>query len=302
MIGAVIEGFKARKLPFRENVSTATLSTFRIGGVAACVAEPCCVGELVEAIRLCIGNGTPYAVIGRGSNILFGDDRIETVLIRTVRLDAVRLLPQGRIHALCGASLPAVSALAAREGLGGLAFACGIPGTVGGAVFMNAGAHGASVGDVLESVEIYDPTVDKIETLVHEKKSENYRFSEYQSKNSVILSATLHLRESEAPAEIWAEMKRLNERRRTTQPLEFPSAGSVFRRPAPHVPLSRILDELGLKGKRVGQAAVSQKHAGFIVNLGGATAREVQALILEIQNITEREKGFRPKTEIRFIP
>ena len=293
---------KQRGIPYRSNVSTATLCTFRIGGIARLVIEPQCMGELIAALCLCREHARSYAVIGRGSNLLFDDNAIDTVLIRTAALDAVRILANGRIVADCGVPLGTLSATAARAGLAGLAFACGIPGTVGGALYMNAGAHGKCMLDLVETAEIWNPELQKIETLFNHQLNNSYRNSAFKAKNTVVLRATLALLPDADPAPIFAEMRALLQKRNTTQPTDLPSAGSVFCRPAPDVPLSRIMDELGLKGLRVGGAMVSPKHAGFIVNTGSATANDVRALIEQIQNILEREKGFRPVTEIRRIP
>lgn len=296
------EVLKRRSIPYRCRVSAATLCTFRIGGVARLVVEPRCIGELIDVVACCEQQGISYAVIGRGSNVLFDDGEIETVLIRTVGLDAIRVEENGRVRADCGASLGALTKLAAREGLIGIGFACGIPGTVGGALFMNAGAHGKSILDVTESVQIWDADKREIKTLFNDQLNNSYRKSVFQAKKAVILQATLCLEAGGDPTAIAAEMRELLKRRNATQPTDLPSAGSVFRRPAPDVPLSKILDELGLKGRRVGGAMVSPKHAGFIVNDGGATAKDVRTLMWEIQNIVERERGFRPCPELRSIP
>lgn len=296
------EVLRARKITHRRFVSTATLCSFRIGGAAATVVEPSCLGELTEAVSLCRQMEKPFAVIGGGTNLLFDDAPINVVLIRTTSLCGVRFLGGGRVKALCGTPLPQLASLCAARGLGGLSFAAGIPGTLGGALFMNAGANGKEMANVVRSVKYYDPTADQITTLFNQELSYSYRNSVFQSNFGVILSAELDLAPMRPCAEIFAEMKALSAKRRASQPLEFPSAGSIFRRPSPAVPLSKLLDGLGLKGKRIGGAAVSEKHAGFIVNLGGATARDVRALILEIQNLVEGECGIRPIPEIRFIP
>lgn len=302
MTGVLEDVLKGRGMPYRLGVLTAELCTFRIGGPAKLVIEPTCIGELLDAVMLCQSGGYPYTVIGRGSNILFDDGEIETVLIRTNGLDAARVLDGGLLYAHCGVSLGALTTLAAREGLEGLTFACGIPGTVGGAIFMNAGAHGSAILDVTKSVTVLDVREQKIKTLFNHQLNNSYRNSVFQKENAVVLHATFALKPHGDPARILAEMQALRARRRVSQPLTEPSAGSAFRRPAPDVFVSKIIDELGLKGMRVGGAAVSRKHAGFIVNVGGATAKDVRTLIAEIQNIVERERGFRPIPEIRFIP
>lgn len=302
MIRTLKDVLKKRDIPYREGVLASSLCTFRIGGRVRLLVEPQCIGELICVTDQCKRLELTFAVIGRGSNILFGDDEIKTVLIRTTALDAVRLAENGRLCADCGASLGALTAVAARAGLGGLAFACGIPGTVGGALYMNAGAHGSSILDLTERVLAWDTDCGQIRTLLNEQLNNSYRNSVFQQKNMLILQAVLRLQTDCDPQTIRAEMKALLERRRATQPVTVPSAGSTFRRPAPDICLSKILDELGLRGMQVGGAAVSPKHAGFIVNNGDATARDVRTLIEKIQNIVEREKGFRPIPEIRFLP
>lgn len=281
---------------------TATLCTFRIGGPAKVLLEPRCVGELVDAVCLCAQTKTPFAVIGKGSNVLFDDSEMETVLIRTTALDALRVLPEGKLHALCGASLSALAICAARAGFGDLAFACGIPGTVGGALFMNAGAYGSAILDVAEKVTALNVDSGKIETYFNNQLNNSYRNSVFQSQNTVILDATFRCTQCADTAAIFDKMRTLRAARRAAQPIHLPSAGSVFRRPAPHIFVSKIVDELGLKGMQIGGAQISPQHAGFIVNTGGATAGDVRTLITEIQNIVERERGFRPIPEIRFIP
>lgn len=302
MIASLEDVLKERGIPYRRGVLSATLCSFHIGGPAALVIEPSCLGELIDALLLCKRFGKPFAVIGKGSNLFFGDGIIKTVLIRTTTLCGARFLRDDCVRALCGTSISHLAALAAQQGLSGLSFAAGIPGTLGGALFMNAGAYGKEMSDVVKSVDFFDLDTEEITTLFHQKLNYSYRNSVFQAKNGVILSAELSLGPNRDRAEILREMRALCQKRRATQPLDFPSAGSAFRRFSADAPLSKLLDTLGLKGKRVGGAAVSQKHAGFIVNLGGATARDVMALIEEIQNIVEGACGAKPIPEIRFIP
>ncbi len=301
MTRALEEVLRKTDVPWRAGVMSAALSTFRIGGPAAVLIEPRCMGELVTAVKLCKETHCPFAVIGRGSNILFDDAPLPMALIRTVRLNAVRFTSYG-VKADCGLSLGGLCTLAASRGFADLCFAYGIPGTLGGGVFMNAGAHGRELSECVRSVTVYSPETDKIETLFNDQLNFSYRKSIFQENSTVILSATLFLRERADPTAVFAQMRDLRAARSRTQPVELPSAGSVFRRPAPDLPIGRLLDELGLKHLRVGGAAVSGKHAGFIVNLGGATAADVKQLIVQIQNIVEKERGIRPQTELRFIP
>ncbi len=280
---------------------TATLCTFRIGGRADMVIEPRCVGELIESVRCCILLDLPFAVIGKGSNVLFDDGEIHTVLIRTAALDTVRFF-DAEVEALCGVSLARLAHQCAKKGTDELCFAAGIPGTLGGALVMNAGAHGAALGDLVKSVRVYDFCSDKIKTLFNHELNYSYRKSVFQSRGMLVLSAKLSLNFCCEPCDAMAKIQVLGASRKATQPLDFPSAGSAFRRPGPSLPLSKIMDELGLKGMRVGDAAVSEKHAGFIVNLGNACASDVKKLMLQIQNILEKERGIRPQPELRFIP
>jgi UDP-N-acetylmuramate dehydrogenase len=167
---------------------------------------------------------------------------------------------------------------------------------------MNAGTHAGEMSNVVERVDAFFPKTGEIKTLFNQELSFSYRKSCFQSENAVLIAATLQLIPGADPTELFGEMRELGLARKVKQPLDLPSVGSVFRKPSPDIAVSKIIDELGFKGKRIGGAEVSQKHAGFIVNVGGATARDVQTLIAEIQNTVEREKGFRPIPEIRFIP
>lgn len=301
MSGALEGKFQEYGIPYRTNVCAATLSTFRIGGVIGIVAEPRCEWELLNAVTLCRACGAPYTVIGNGSNLLFEDGRIETVIIRTVALDAVRITQTG-VRASCGTLLPKLSVLTAKAGFSGLQFACGIPGTLGGGLAMNAGAHGKCLSDVVRAVRVWDPDTNEIKTDINFKWNTSYRNIEYKAKNSLFISAELALCHGSDPAEIEAEIKRLRVARAGAQPLQFPSAGCVFCRPCPDLPIGKLLDELGCKGMAVGGAAVSQKHAAFIVNRGGASANDVKKLMLEIQKKVEKERGIILQSEIRIIP
>ena len=297
----VFDVLKERGVAVRENVPTAPLCTIKIGGSVALFIEPICKNELVDTILLLKNMGYPYALIGKGSNVVFDDGTIPIALIRTTALNATRL--HGNVlSADCGASLFSLACLAARGGFSDLDFCCGIPGTLGGALVMNAGAYGKCLAQYVHAVRVLLPRTGEIKTLFRDELAFSYRNSVFQSEDMVALDAELSLFDHDDPGEVFSRMRALNAKRRQTQPLEFPSAGSVFRRPFPNVPISRMLDELGCKGMRIGGAAVSQKHAGFIVNLGGATAADVKALILCLQNKLEKERGIRPRSEWRFIP
>lgn len=298
---ALITRFKEADVPYRENVAGSSLCTFRIGGDCRVVAEPRCVGELLTAVHLCREAGKRFYLLGNGSNLLISDRGCPDVLIRTVHLTGISTIPGG-FRVLCGTPLSKLLQAATAAGSGDLIFTAGIPGTVGGSLFMNAGTEGKGLLDYVGSVRAFDPESCKIKTIFHEECNSSYRKSVFQSNFMVILSADLKLHFDRDPEELRAEIRARLRARKETQPLEFPNAGSVFRRPSPEVPLSRQLDELGLKGMRIGGAAVSEKHAGFVVNLGGASAADVMKLIKEVQKMAERSLGFCPECEIRLIP
>lgn len=301
MIRRLKKKLEEQGILYREQVPTATLCTFQIGGIATLVVTPQCEKELVDTVSLCQGLGIPFVLIGRGSNLLFEDGRITAVLIRTTALDAVRLTRNG-IYASCGVFLPRLCLVAAREGLGGLEFACGIPGTLGGALTMNAGAHGSAISDVVKSVRLLDLCDGKIKTDFHFKQNTSYRNCGYKPDSVLFLSAELELEPGTDTGMILAQMRAYSTTRRAAQPLSFPSAGCVFRRPDPHIPIGKLLEETGCKGMAVGGASVSEKHAAFIVNNGGASANDVEILIQKIQKKVQKERGIFLKPEIRIIP
>lgn len=292
---------KSKQIIFQKNVETARLCTFRMGGVCDYLIEPQCIGDLIGAVMLCRHVGMPYVVIGRGSNLLFSDAQMPIALIRTTALNSVRMMANGEFVAACGVSLPRLARLAATRGYSDLAFACGIPGTLGGGICMNAGAHGKSLGEAVKWVKVLQPKTGEIRTLFNKELSFSYRNSIFQQENMLVLEACLALKHRADPDAISAQMRALLAHRAATQPLSLPSAGSVFRRGEDGVSMGKIIDELGLKGMRCGNAAVSEKHAGFIVNLGGARASDVCTLIDCIKGIVKRKKGFEPMTEIQMI-
>ena len=300
MTGALARILKEKDIPFAEHAPTAPLSTFRIGGTCRYLVRPRCMGELIEALAAIRRGALPFLIVGRGSNLLFEDGEAPVVLLLTTAVNAVRREGEGDFIADCGASLGALSLMTARCGFADLGFACGIPGTVGGGVLMNAGAHGNSLGEVVKSVTALEISTGKITTFFNEQLAFSYRNSLFQDGKWLILRARLACRTPVEPAAALRERRALLTRRAATQPLDLPSAGSAFRRPAEGVALGKIFEELGLKGLAVGGAMVSKKHAGFIVNTGGATARDVGTLITKIQDITEGKCGFRPVPEIQF--
>ena len=282
-------------------MATATLTTFLIGGTCQYLVEPLCIGERADTVALCRLFTLSYAVIGRGSNVLFDDRHLPAVIVRTTHLDAIKRVGNDLLLCDCGVRLPHLFRVAAALGFTDLLFASGIPGTVGGGVYMNAGAYGKSLGELVKSVTVFQSDRRKIKTYFSKELTFNYRKSLFQDNNDVILQVALKLSQRDEQEKILESAQRLAAHRAASQPLTMPSAGSAFLRAATGESMGKIIDELGLKGLRCGNAAVSEKHAGFIVNLGGATASDVLLLISNIQEIVEKKCGFRPETEIRYI-
>lgn len=281
------------------NVAMSAYTTFKIGGPVDLMVFPE-TQELVEkVVRLCREAGVPWMVLGNGSNLLVADTGIRGVVLR---LDgdfkAMAIQKETEISCGAGASLAALCGFAREHSLSGLEFAWGIPGSAGGAAFMNAGAYGGEMKDVLFSCTHLDRE-GRVETLKKEDLALSYRHSVYSENGAVILSLRLHLKRGE-PERIDAEMADYLSRRRAKQPLEFPSAGSVFKRPEGHF-AGALIEGCGLKGKRIGGAQVSEKHAGFIVNCGGATSEDVRRLIALIQETVLRETGVSLACEIRLV-
>lgn len=283
---------------FRYDEPLAGYTSFRIGGPVDLLVEVNTREELEKAVGYCEEAAIPWVFLGRGTNVLIDDAGLRGVALR-FGPDFGRIAVEGeRLRAGAAASLALVAETAARYGLSGLEFASGIPGSLGGGVFMNAGSYGGELKDVVVAAEVYQPGVG-FTTLSREELQFGYRTSVLQTIGGIMVEAVLELTPGDE-ATIRAEMKALNAQRRAKQPLEFPSAGSVFKRPEGAY-AGRLIEEAGLKGRRVGQAQVSPKHAGFIVNLGGATAQEVRALIGEVQDEVWRRTGYRLEPEIRIL-
>ena len=300
MTGLILR-LKERKIAYREHVPGSTLTTLHIGGDCPLVIEPQCAGELQTAARLCRDAGVRFDVIGGGSNLLISDKGIPWAVISTRKMRGVTRR-NGVLRAMCGAPLPLLLQAFAKAGDNSFLFAAGIPGTVGGGLYMNAGTGGHGVLDTVYSVCVLDAETLNFKTVFQKECNISYRNSAFQVKNDLIVSADFPVRDMCDPEEIFNGIRTRLALRKASQPLEYPNAGSTFKRHDPAVPLSRLLDELGLRGMRVGGAAISEKHAGFLVNLGGATAADVMKLIGKVQDIAERSLGFRPEMEIRRLP
>lgn len=285
-----------------EQVETAvplsSLTTMRVGGPADVVVTPYGKDEVKKVLRLLAQEAVPYTVIGHGSNIIASDIGYDGVVVR-ISDNMQHISVQGNIIvAEAGASMASIARIAASKGLTGLEFASGIPGVLGGALFMNAGAYGMEMKDIVQEVEILDMT-GKVVRLDRSEMEFGYRHSILQSKSWIVLGATLMLDEGN-PEKILAKMKELNEQRRSKQPLDFPSAGSVFKRPDGYF-AGALIEEAGLKGMKIGGAMVSEKHAGFIVNAGDATCEDVMNLIKEVQRIVKEKSGVELQSELQYL-
>ena len=286
-------------IDYEPNSPLARRSTFRIGGVADIAVFAHTREELTCALSLLREAAIPYTVVGRGSNVVFPDEGIRGAVVFTPATDGIRI--EGTtVYADAGVSLTALAQAACKASLTGLEFAYGIPGTLGGAVYMNAGAFGGEMRDVCVSSEYYDRTSGEIGRMVGDAQAFGHRTSVYAERERyVVLGAMLSLKQGES-AEIEKTMNGYMERRKSTQPLEYPSAGSVFKRPVGHF-AGKLIEDCGLKGTRVGGAEVSVKHAGFIVNRGGATAHDVHALVSLIQRTVLEAYGVALECEIKFL-
>ncbi len=269
-------------------------TSFKIGGAAKLLAQPENTKQLSAVLAL--SKSVPHAVIGNGSNLLVGDGGYSGVLIRIGNLFSDIRIEGNRIYARAGAVLAAVAYAAMEAGLSGLAPLSGIPGTVGGAMRMNAGAYGGEMADVIESSVCLTPEGTE-ETLRDHDFS--YRHSIYQENGCIVTEAVFKLTEGNRD-EIRAEMDALARKRREKQPLNLPSAGSAFKRP-PGGYAAQMIDEAGLRGFTCGGAAVSEKHAGFVVNVGDATAKDVRTLLDAVQKKVLETHGVMLEPEIQFL-
>lgn len=273
-------------------------TTFRIGGPADYFVMPSSAGEIKRIIALCLEQDVPYYIIGNGSNLLVADKGYRGVIIQIFKNMKDIQVEGEDIRAQAGALLSKVAAAAYEAGLEGFEFASGIPGTLGGAVRMNAGAYGGEMKQVLKSAEVLTPEGEVLTLPVEEMKM-GYRTSIVSRMDYVVLGAEIALREGNKE-EIRAKMDELKEKRVSKQPLEFGSAGSTFKRPEGYF-AGKLIEDAGLRGFRVGNAQVSEKHCGFVINRGGATAREVAELMETVARRVEKNSGVRLEPEVKKI-
>lgn len=284
-------------LVFDEPMSRHT--SFKIGGPVSVMAFPSSAQEL-RAICLEARNaGVRPFIFGNGTNLLVQDEPLDIFTIKTNHgLTEICPMPEGGIFAMSGALLSALAVFAQKNGLSGLEFAHGIPGTLGGAVSMNAGAYGGEISRVVERTEYLDEDLE-IKAVTGAEHGFSYRHSVFSDSGRIAVSSVIRLT-PEAPAVIRERMEELSAKRRSSQPLNMPSAGSVFKRPIGGY-AAAMIDSSGLKGFAIGGAQVSEKHAGFIVNLGGATCGDVLRLVEHIRETVYNEHGVELQTEIKHI-
>lgn len=273
-------------------------TTFRIGGPADCFLQPRDVQEVQGIVDICSRNGIPWSVLGNGSNLLVSDKGYRGVIIQIYRNMSQVAIEGQRVKAQAGVLLAALSRKAMEASLAGLEFAGGIPGTLGGAVTMNAGAYGGEMKDVLEEVTVLDGSGRKI-VIPADRLELGYRASVVKARGYIVLEAVLGLYPGEKDA-IHAVMSDLAQKRTSKQPLEYPSAGSTFKRPQGHFAGKLIMDA-GLRGYRVGGAQVSEKHCGFIVNRGQATAADVAAVMQHVQEEVWRQFQVKLEPEVKML-
>lgn len=289
---------KENCIPYTENESMALHTTFKTGGNADVFVLPDTAEQLKGITGFCRENNIPVTVIGNGSNILVSDRGIEGVVITLAKLNSITL--QDTETVTCGAGVPltAVCLYALKHSLSGLEFAYGIPGSVGGALYMNAGAYGGEIKNVIFSADVLDKN-GNITTVLAEDMCLGYRTSIFKTDKSIILSATFKLQKGDE-AEIKSNMDELMSRRRDKQPLEYPSAGSTFKRPAGNF-AGALIEQSGLKGTAVGGAMVSEKHAGFIINYNKATSGDVLRLIEKVQQSVFEKHGVMLEPEVIYL-
>ena len=290
-------------LPFAQQEPLASHTTFQIGGPAVFWCTPKNANQLRRTLALCLAKGVRTYLLGNGSNTLFPDEGYDGAVIDLRGLNfgpTAEPQPDGstRLTASAGLTLGRLCAAAQQQGLAGLAFACGIPGTIGGAVYMNAGAYGGEMKDVLVSVT-YLTREGEIVTEDAANLNLSYRHSIFEENGGCILSAKFHLKRGDSAA-IKARMDELMQKRVDKQPLDKPSAGSTFKRPVGAF-AAALIDQCGLRGYRHGGAAVSEKHCGFVVNLGGATCADVLALCDEVRAVVKEKTGYDLEKEIRVV-
>lgn len=270
---------------------------FKVGGPADILLIPNSKEQVIKSIKICKENNIPFYLIGNGSNILVRDGGFRGVVLSLKNVKNIYVDGE-KIEAECGVMLKEVSDKAIENSLTGFEFACGIPGTIGGAVFMNAGAYDGEISKVIESAEVIDENCNIIR-LSREELDFGYRSSLVMKKGYTVLSAVFKLEKGQVKT-IKELIEDLTNKRESRQPLEYPSAGSTFKRPTGYF-AGKLIQDAGLKGYSIGGAAVSEKHSGFVINKGNATAKDITDLIKHIQDEVKKQFGVDLHPEVRII-
>ena len=284
---------------YEKNIQLSKYTTYRVGGKAAVLIYPKNVDCLITLLKVIKEEKVKYKILGNGSNVLFSSKDYDGVIIKLDDFNELKFLSNNKIRVGAGYSLIKLCMLACKKGLAGLEFAAGIPGSIGGAIFMNAGAYKSDMGYVVQSVKVLTPDL-KIITLTNKEMNFHYRSSFLQlHPDYICLEVTLKLRngQREAIEEVRKERK---QRRMDSQPLEYPSAGSVFRNPEGMF-AGQMIEELGLKGMTKGGAMVSKKHANFIINYKNATSEDIKYLIDYVQKQVKEQYKVDMKVEQEFV-
>lgn len=284
----------------KPKISLSSYTSYRVGGPAEWFVAPRSLESLQEGIKYAKEHELAITVLGAGSNLLVSDNGIPGLVIATRHMRHSNFeSATGRVTFAAGESIPALASAVAEHGWEGFEWAVGIPGTIGGAVVMNAGAHNSCIADILVSAEVLTDD-GTLKTLTREELNYSYRTSVLQGSNLIVIRATLQLQPGADPALVMAKTKQHKKNRLATQPYHLPSCGSVFRNPKPHS-AGRLIESAGLKGFKIGQAQVAELHANFIVNCGGATANDVFNLIRHVQQQVQERWSIGLHPEVKML-
>lgn len=298
----LIDFLTQKGINFEENVSGKRLCSFHVGGEVRVVAKPQNAEQLTELYAFLQENNIKNILLGRGSNVIIDDEGFDGVVVSLSEISNVdfSITDDNCIVAGAGASMLRLASFAQQNGLTGLEFAHGIPGSVGGGVYMNAGAYGGEISQVLESCLIFDKTQGMLFIVDGEDCDFSYRHSIFmENKNLLVIFATFELKKGD-PEEIKAKMDEMRAKRQASQPLEYPSAGSTFKRTEGYF-AGKLIEDCGLKGYSIGGAQVSEKHAGFVINRGDATAEDIKKLIAHVQKTVKEKFDVSLECEVEFV-
>ncbi len=298
MVSLILEYLENEKIEYIQSAQMSEYTSFKIGGPADFLCFPDGLPQLKSLLSFCRDKNVPYFILGNGSNLLVSDLGVEGIVISLKHFNEITYHPAFEISCSAGVKLSKLCTFALENSLSGLEFAWGIPGTVGGAIYMNAGAYNGEISSVLKECTFIDEEGNVVQADVSSLQL-GYRSSIFSDSSKVIVSAVFRLR-NDRKDNIKAVMDDLINRRRTKQPLEYPSAGSTFKRPQGHF-AGALIEECGLKGMAVGDAEVSEKHAGFVINKGSATCNDVLSLISKIKQEVFLHKSVTLEPEVKTV-